>query len=176
MRKRMIAMAVAATLAVAAGSALAQQGGGRGGGGNGWHGGGNHGGHWQGGGYRGGHWQGGGWRGYRVVIGAPFWYWGTWPYYYPYYDPYYYYPAANSAPYPASYPGSSGSNAWYIDNPSGGVQPYPQSTAPVAAPQGTTKPPPPQTYRYYCPDAGYYPEVSTCAKGWLRVIPDSPPK
>jgi hypothetical protein len=34
---------------------------------------------------------------------------------------------------------------------------------------------PAQTYRYYCPDSGYYPSVRTCPAGWLRVVPDGAP-
>ena len=169
MHKRMIALACAAVLAASAGAALAQHGGGGGG-----RGGGNSGG---GGGWHGGGWHG--WRGYGFAIGAPLWYWGAWPYYYPYYDSYYYpagYSATYTAPYPASYPSNSGSNAWYVDTPPGAAQSYPESSAPAASPQGAVRPPPPQTYQYYCPDAGYYPAVATCAKGWLRVIPDAPPK
>ena len=31
-------------------------------------------------------------------------------------------------------------------------------------------------YQYYCPNpAGYYPQVPTCAAGWLRVVPPSAP-
>ena len=32
-------------------------------------------------------------------------------------------------------------------------------------------------YWYYCPDLnGYYPYVQSCPRGWLRVIPESPPQ
>ena len=56
------------------------------------------------------------------------------------------------------------------------MYPYPYSVTtydylepglPYASPQ--------QDYRYYCPNQGYYPSVQTCAKGWLRVIPENPP-
>jgi hypothetical protein len=27
----------------------------------------------------------------------------------------------------------------------------------------------PAQFRYYCPDAGYYPDVRTCPKGWVQM-------
>ena len=80
------------------------------------------------------------------------------PYYYPYYyDPYYYAPAYTYYPAP---------NAVYLDSPSGDTQAYP-------APQRS--PAPRSQSQYYCPDSGYYPSVQSCPKGWLRVVPESPP-
>lgn len=32
-----------------------------------------------------------------------------------------------------------------------------------------------QGYLYYCPDQGYYPAIQTCPRGWLQVVPGSPP-
>jgi hypothetical protein len=97
-----------------------------------------------------------------VGFGAPYWGWGWgWPgYYYPYgysaYYPYYDYP----------YGYDSGYSGTYIEQ-----------GAPAAAPpaRGEYSPAPSQ-YSYYCPDpAGFYPQVPTCAKGWLRVVPPSAP-
>jgi hypothetical protein len=143
-------------------------------GGGAWHGGG---GSWQGGHPPGGSWHGGGWYGgsggwyrggygwhgnyygYRgwygwpyynfgLYIGAPFGYWAPW--YYPYWSaayPYYYPTGAYAAPAAA-----------YVDpGPSTYVERDPG-------------------YRYYCRDpAGFYPDVPTCATGWLKVLPDSAP-
>jgi hypothetical protein len=115
-----------------------------------WHGGGSswhNSGSWHGGHFHGGH--------SRVFIGvgfgAPFWGWGWWPgYYYPYAYPAYY-PAYPYYDYP--YYDYSGS---YVE-------------------QGSSAPAP-SNYSYYCPDpAGYYPEVATCPKGWLRVVPQGAP-
>ena len=197
--RRWIAVALAAALAAGSGVALAQRGGGGGGAGGhgsgGWSGGGGHGGgNWNGGGWHGGggNWHGGGWHGgrwhgsYSVVIGGPYW-WGAWPYsyYYPYYAPAYY-PVAYPVAYPAGYPVySTGGNAWYVDGAA--AEPYRGATvpppadnqaapAPLQAPQGTGRPPPPKTYQYYCPDAGYYPAVKACPQGWLRVVPEAPPQ
>ena len=40
-----------------------------------------------------------------------------------------------------------------------------------------TAPTAPQSQsQYYCPDSGYYPSVQTCPRGWLRVVPGSPPQ
>jgi hypothetical protein len=123
-------------------------GGGSGHGGSSWHGGGN--------------WHGGNWHGHgsRVFVGLGFaapW-WGWWPGYYPLYYPYGgyygYYPYADYYPYDYEWS--------YIqqDNPAYGQ--------PRSGQRGE--------YSYYCPDpAGYYPQVQTCAKGWLRVVPQSAP-
>jgi len=41
---------------------------------------------------------------------------------------------------------------------------------------GTMYVAPGSDYSYYCNDpAGYYPEVSTCPTGWLRVVPGDAP-
>lgn len=133
--------------------------------GGGWRGGGNwnggsRGGDWSGAWRGGGHWNGG-WRGghSRVVVGvgfgAPLWGWGWWPGYYPYY-PTYYYPG-----YPYYYDPYD-----YDAYPSGTYIQQGQSTPSASS----------GDYSYYCPDpAGYYPQVRTCAKGWLRVVPQSAP-
>jgi hypothetical protein len=43
-------------------------------------------------------------------------------------------------------------------------------------PAGTMYVAPSSDYSYYCNDpAGYYPEVSTCPTGWLRVVPGDVP-
>jgi len=162
-----------------AGLAIAQGhgGGGHGGGGSagGFHGGGGNwhgGGDWHGGG---GNWHGGGdWHGhggshfvFGVGFGAPWWGWG-WPYYYyPYYYPSYYYPAY-SYPY-YDYPYSYGDSGEYIEQ----GQAAPAAPAPRTGQFQSGQYP---TYSYYCPDpAGYYPQVATCAKGWLRVVPQNAP-
>ncbi|MEO5765064.1 MAG: hypothetical protein ABIR52_07115, partial [Casimicrobiaceae bacterium] len=78
-----------------------------------------------------------------------------------------------------SYPSG---NAWYVDGASAPAEPYQGGPAAPAAsaappPQGAIRAAPAQNYRYYCPDAGYYPAVTTCAQGWLRVVPGgSPPQ
>src|SRR6266511_1150751 len=117
-----------------------------------------------GGSSNGGNWHGGNWHGgshgSRVFVGVGFgapW-WGWWPGYYPLYSPYYgyygYYPYADYYPY------EYGESYIEQDNPA-----YNQ---PRSGQRGE--------YSYYCPDpAGYYPQVQTCAKGWLRVVPPSAP-
>jgi hypothetical protein len=129
------------------------------------------GGNWHGGNWRGGDWRGGGWHGSRVAIGvgfgAPWWGWGGgwWPGYYASYPAYY--PAY---PYYADYPYSYDYTApTYIqqDAPA-----YPQN-APAYTERRFSQD---AEYSYYCPDpAGYYPQVQTCAKGWLRVLPPGAP-
>ena len=82
--------------------------------------------------------------GVGVVVG-PGWgpWWGPYPYVYPY--PYPYYPYE----YDAS-PVVIQSEPEYFE---------PQSQAPQ--------------YRYYCTDpGGYYPSVSRCSKGWMKVVPN----
>ncbi|HET8610331.1 MAG TPA: hypothetical protein VFM11_11375 [Burkholderiales bacterium] len=33
---------------------------------------------------------------------------------------------------------------------------------------------PPTDYRYYCPDSRrYFPDVTECSSGWLKVVPDN---
>lgn len=154
----MMILVAAATSVGGIGVAEAQSHGGSGGahasGGGGSHGGGGwHGGGWHGGGH--GH----GWHGSYVVYGFG---WGWWPgYYYPYYPAYYpgypYYGDGSPYPYPYDYSAPAyiqqGSPAYTERHFSEGAQ-----------------------YSYYCPDPpGYYPQVPTCAKGWLRVLPPSVP-
>jgi hypothetical protein len=123
-------------------------------------------GHWSGGNWSGNHWNGGNWHGgnwhggsrTRVFVGlgfgAPFWGWGWWPGYYPYYAGYYY-------PYYAPY---------YTD-----YYPYDYS-APRYIQKGDEQSGQSTDYSYYCPDpAGYYPQVQTCSRGWLRVAPQNAP-
>jgi hypothetical protein len=122
------------------------------------------GGNWSGGNWHGGSsWNGGSWHhgGHnRVFVGVGLgwpwwgWGWGWWPGYYPYYPAYGY-------PY-YDYPYGDYSGGYIEQGSSGEAQPAP-------APSG------PQ-YSYYCPDpAGYYPQVATCPKGWLRVLPQNAP-
>ncbi len=130
-------------------------GGGWHGGSGGWHGGGGYwhggGGYWHGG-YRGGGW---GWYWPGVAIG---WGWG-WPYYYPYYGGYYG-AGYGSYPYGADY----------------STQTYIQQDAPAYSEgQGQFSQGGP-AFLYYCPDpAGYYPQVPSCSKGWMRVLPPGAP-
>jgi len=157
--KRFAMILVAAALMIGGtGVAMAQHGGGHGGGGGGshsgggggWHGGGGSwhggGGSWHGGG---GSWHGGhggwGWHGTSFVIGVGGPWWGWWPAYYPYAPMY-----------------DSGT---YVQRPDAGYQGDATQGAPE---QGG--------YQYYCPNpAGYYPQVPTCAAGWLRVVPPNAP-
>jgi hypothetical protein len=127
----------------------------------------NNGGNWNGGNWRGGNWNGN-WHGShsRVFIGVGFggWGWGWWPYAYPAY-----YPAYYSYPYYYDYP----SYAYPYSDYSGGYVEQGGTPAPSQAPQQYSSP---RQYSYYCPDpAGYYPQVPTCAKGWLRVVPSDAP-
>ena len=149
MRKLLIACAIVAATSVT--TAAAQPARGHGGNWSGGHGswsghGASRGGHdWHGGG-RGNRWHGShGFRGYgSVYLGWPGYWWG--PSYWPsYYSPSYYYYDYPAYPYGA-YPG-------------GDVYVEPVAPAPSAA-------------QWYCPDAGYYPTVRTCPRGWLRVVPD----
>jgi hypothetical protein len=117
------------------------------------------GGSWNGGNWHGGNWRGGG-HGSRVFVGvgfgAPWWGWwpGYYPLYYPYYGSYGYYPYPDYYSYDYVEPS-------YIQQDDSAYQPR-------SGPRGD--------YSYYCPDpAGYYPQVQTCAKGWLRVVPQSAP-
>jgi hypothetical protein len=178
-------LCVAAIAVGGAGIVSAQaRGGGHGGGGSpggGWHGGG--GGAWHGGGgmwHGGGTWHGGsGWHGgdwhghgggshfvFGLGVGWPYWGWG-WPYYYYpysyYYPGYAYYYPYYSSPY--GYPYGYGYDpGGYVEKDQG---------APSPAPDQYSSPSP---YSYYCPDPpGYYPQVATCPKGWLRVVPPSAP-
>ncbi len=47
----------------------------------------------------------------------------------------------------------------------------PPPPAPAPPAYAASPPPPAPVYWYYCPGAGYYPYVSTCAAGWLTVVP-----
>jgi hypothetical protein len=167
-RFAMIALAVVG-LVGGIGVANAQMHGGSHGGGSwsGGHSGGNwSGSNWRGGGsWQGGNWHGGNWHrgghGSRVFVGVGFgapW-WGWWPGYYPLYYPYY--GAYGYYPYPDYY------SYDYVE-PSSYIQQDDSAYQPRSGQRGD--------YSYYCPDpAGYYPEVQTCAKGWLRVVPQSAP-
>ena len=136
------------------------------GGGNSWRGGGNT---WHGGGsswHGGGNWHGGHGHGSRVFVGvgfgAPWWGLGYWTayyssYYYPYYSAYSAYPYSYTD-YPYSYDYAPG---------------YVQKDAPAYSQPRSFQG---GEYSYYCPDpAGYYPQVATCASGWLRVVPSGAP-
>ena len=79
-------------------------------------------------------------------------YW--WPAYYGYGYPYYY-------GYPYAYP-------YYYDN----YPYYDYAPSTTYIERGSSAP---GQVQYYCPDGGYYPAVRTCAKGWLRVVPDGGP-
>lgn len=131
----------------------------------GWHGGGN----WHGG------WHGGNWHGSTVVVGFGGPWWGWWPGYWPYYG-YYggYYGGAYPAAYPYAYP-SYGYGEYapmydsgaYVQRPD---VPY-QSGQQYQGGQVTS-----DGYLYYCPNpAGYYPQVPSCAAGWLKVVPQGAP-
>jgi len=179
--KRFAMILVAAALMIGGtGVAMAQHGGGHGGGGGGshsgggggWHGGGGSwhggGGSWHGGG---GSWHGGhggwGWHGTSFVIGVGGPWWGWWPAYYPYYyggySYPYYYPYAGYYPYYQDAPMYD--SGTYVQRPDAGYQGDATQGAPE---QGG--------YQYYCPNpAGYYPQVPTCAAGWLRVVPPNAP-
>ena len=117
-----------------------------------WHSGGS----WNGGNWRGGNWHGGSRVFVGVGFGAPWWGWwpGYYPLYYPYYGAYGYYPYPDYYSYDYVEPS-------YIQQDNSAYQPR-------SGQRGE--------YSYYCPDpAGYYPQVQTCAKGWLRVVPQSAP-
>ena len=197
--KRFVIILFALGALVGAGMASAQRGGGSGGGSHGgggsaggMHGGGSwsggsHGGSWNGGhggwngghgGWNGGHggsWNGGwhgGWHGgTNVVVGFGGPWWGWWPGYYPYYGyAGYGYPAAYPYTYPnygygEYYPAPTYDTGTYVERPDAGYQGgQPQQ---YQGGQVTS-----DGYVYYCPNpAGYYPQVPTCAAGWLRVVP-----
>ena len=164
MRRVLVILVAALGLALGSGTALAQHGGGHSGGG---HSGGGHSGGWHGGGWHGGHGHGGSHFYWGVGIGFPGYYWG-YPYYgYPYYAAY---------PYAASYPYYSpsyyfGDEPGYDSGPSTYIQRDMNSGPSTVAPAAESQ------YSYYCPDpAGYYPQVQTCPKGWLKVVPDGGPR
>ena len=77
-----------------------------------------------------------------------------WPAYYGYAYPY---------PYPYSY---------YYDYYPYTYYDYAPSTTYIERVPSTSAP---AQVQYYCPDGGYYPAVRTCARGWLRVVPDGGP-
>ena len=185
MNKLLIAAMVGAVAFSLAGTSLAQRGGGGGHAGGGAMGGGGHtgggsyggsGGAWHGGGSSGA-WHGGtGYRGgygygYRGGYGYGYRGWYGWPYYgyglalgaafgYPWYYPYYgYYGAA----YPYAYPYGNAYPAAVYTAPGGAYDPGPTNY--VQRDPG---------YRYYCRDpGGFYPDVSNCSSGWLKVLPDA---
>lgn len=151
MKKLLIACAIAAGMGVVATGAQAAPGHG-GGGWSGGHGSGWSGGHgsWHGGGHFNGghgfnHFRGRGFVGFGSVFLGWPYWWGPAYYGYPSYT---YYDAPAYYDYPTEV---------YVE-PSN-----PQ--APAAAPPS----------QFYCPDTGYYPAVQTCPRGWLRVVPGSPP-
>ncbi|HMC62550.1 MAG TPA: hypothetical protein VKJ01_25365, partial [Candidatus Solibacter sp.] len=106
-----------------------------------------------------------------IGFGFPGFYGYGYPYYggyyasYPYYAAPYYaaYPYYDAAPY-SYYPSESG----YPDQGSGNyIQRDMNAAPPGSEPQ----------YQYYCPDpAGYYPQLQSCAKGWLKVVPERAPR
>ncbi|MDD2541681.1 MAG: hypothetical protein PHH28_11650 [Desulfuromonadaceae bacterium] len=98
--------------------------------------------------YRGGH---RGHVGIGVSIG-PVWGPGWWDPYYPSYPYYPYYPYYTAPPVVVPQ-----------QQPEIYVEPAPQQQEPV--------------YWYYCRDPeGYYPYIKRCPKGWMRVVPSSPPE
>ena len=91
----------------------------------------------------GGHGGHGGRVGVGVFIGGPVWGPGWWGPYYPYYPnyPYYAAPPVVVQQQPETY-----------------IQETPQAEEP--------------SYWYFCRDPeGYYPNVKSCPKGWLKVVP-----
>jgi hypothetical protein len=92
---------------------------------------------------------------------------GWWPGYYPGYYPYYagYYPAYPS--YAVDYPYG------YEYGFESAAPSYVQKDAPAYGQESSGQR---GQYSYYCPDpAGYYPQINTCARGWLRVVPQGAP-
>ena len=62
----------------------------------------------------------------------------------------------------------------YVQRPDAGYQGDTSQSAPQQSYQFSA--PQQQGYQYYCPNpAGYYPQVPTCAAGWLRVVPQNAP-
>lgn len=168
MKKLAVAIAAAFALSGVAITASAQSHGSHSGGG--WHGGGSHaqgGGSWHGG----GDWHGGGWQGGRHGFWGPrigfsfgfpaYSYWG--PGYYPY---------AYGYPYPYAYSyddgyGYDSTPQVYIQRDTGDAV----APAPARSPEYSSRPP---EYSYYCTDpAGYYPQISNCPRGWLKVVPNN---
>lgn len=134
--------------------------------GGGWHGGGSWNGGWHGSGWHGSGWHGG----TNVVVGFGGPWWGWWPGYYPYYG----YPVSYPYGYPSYgygdyYPAPTYDTGAYVQRPDTGYQGGQQYQFQGA--QVTS-----DGYSYYCPNpAGYYPQVPTCAAGWLRVVPQGAP-
>lgn len=189
MKRFAMILLAAVTLVIGSGVASAQSHGGggwHGGGGGGWHGGsswhggsGWHGGAWGGGwhgsAWHGGNWGGwhGGWGGSRVVIGVGPWWgwgwgagwgWGWWPW---------------APAWGWGWGAPAASWGWGAGGPDSSFPTVDSSTAtfvqrdPSAVTEGQFSQG--QQYFYYCPDAGYYPQVPTCARGWLRVLPSGTP-
>jgi hypothetical protein len=171
MKRTIVVLAVAGSLAIA-GTVMARGGGGGGGhGGGGWHGGGG-GWHGGGGGWHGGgggwHGGGGGWHGSVGIYLGPG-YWG-WPYYgsYGYYPYPYGYSYSYAYPYPYAYP-----YAYGYSYPSG---PYVAAPATDYVERGSDSAAAPPVTWYYCTDpAGYYPYVPRCNQPWHRVAPQDVP-
>ena len=151
------------TILLAGTSVSEAAGGGHGGGG---HGGGGHGGGWHGGG---GGWHGGSGRRVGIYLGVPVGIglgYGYYPYSY-YGSPYYGMPNYYSTA-PAYYPPLQPAPMIYTEKSD-----YPQvdtQEAPINSAQTTQG-----SWWYYCVDANaYYPNVSQCPGGWLRVAPQPP--
>jgi hypothetical protein len=161
MKRILLAMVAGLALAVGSGTALAQHsGGGHGGGGHG--------------GWHGGH---GGWHGgtrIGIGFGFPGFYWGPgwgYGYYgaYPYYAgyPYYY----SSYPYYGADPYSYSDEPVYGEPAPGAYIQRDMNRPPQGSQGGAGQ------YSYYCPDpAGYYPQLQSCPKGWLKVVPENSPR
>ena len=184
-RFAIIALTIGALVGAGVASAQARGGGSHGGGGGawqggggshgggswnggGWHGGGSWNGGWHGGGSWNGGWHGGwGWHGgTNVVVGFGGPWWGWWPAYYPYYA----YPAA----YPYAYP-YYGYGEYYA-GPTYYSGTYVQRSDPGGQQQYQSGQVTSDGYSYYCPNpAGFYPQIPTCAAGWLRVVPQGAP-
>jgi hypothetical protein len=100
------------------------------------------------GGHGGGHRHGG--AQFGIFVNPGWWGPGSWgPYRYPYYPYYPYY------------------------QPPVIVQPPPVITQPYEDESPADEQ---QQYWYFCPDPqGYYPHVKQCPKGWLKVVPETPP-
>jgi hypothetical protein len=172
MKRLFLALTTAIALC-GAGVAVAQSHGSGSHGGGGWRGSGSHGsGSWHGGGSHGGGWHHSGWRGgshFGLFVGFPGYFPGYyWPGYYPYS---YYYPTYGySYYYPAAPVYGDPGSVTYIEQ--GGAQSddayAPRQGGDAYAPRRESE------SSFYCPDAGYYPQVQNCAKGWLRVVPGGP--
>ena len=189
--KRFVITLFAVAALVGAGIASAQSHGGGGGshGGGGWSGGSHGAGGWSGGSHGGGSWSGGshgswsggshggwsggshgGWHGgswhggTRVIVGFGGPWWGWWPGYYPYYYGYGY-PVTYPYVYPSydDYYAPMYDTGAYVQRPDAAYQGQQQYQGGQVTSDG---------YLYYCPNpAGYYPQIGTCAAGWLRVVP-----